>query len=173
VFIIFLLCKQDFVHVFIKLLNSILFIIGFFSERHISLQRPSPLVWVKRLPSGSNPIILMTNATNTFTWSRFPIKNLLIDFLLTPIMESTYLNVTNLYFLADLFAMFYNVNSTAAKNFVREGPVNDIVSHWRRLKSDCSFRFILAVENWCKAPAKMLASLFWGGMASSAAALLT
>jgi len=29
--------------------------------------------------------------------------------------------------------------SGAAKNFVREGPVNDVVSHWRRLESDCSF----------------------------------
>ena len=28
-----------------------------------------------------------------FTWNRFPIKNLLIDSLLTPIVESTYLNV--------------------------------------------------------------------------------
>ena len=27
-----------------------------------------------------------------FTWNRFPIKNLLIDSLLTPIVESTYLN---------------------------------------------------------------------------------
>ena len=27
-----------------------------------------------------------------FTWTRFPIKNLLIDSLLTPIVESTYLN---------------------------------------------------------------------------------
>jgi len=26
------------------------------------------------------------------TWNRFPIKNLLIDSLLTPILESTYLN---------------------------------------------------------------------------------
>jgi len=26
-----------------------------------------------------------------FTWNRFPIKNLLIDSLLTPIVESTYL----------------------------------------------------------------------------------
>jgi len=27
-----------------------------------------------------------------FTWNRFPIKNLLIDSLLTPIVKSTYLN---------------------------------------------------------------------------------
>jgi len=27
-----------------------------------------------------------------FSWNRFPIKNLLIDSLLTPIVESTYLN---------------------------------------------------------------------------------
>jgi len=29
----------------------------------------------------------------SFTWNRFPIKNLLIDSLLTPIVESTYLNI--------------------------------------------------------------------------------
>ena len=28
-----------------------------------------------------------------FTWNRFPIKNLLIDYLLTPIVESTYLHI--------------------------------------------------------------------------------
>jgi len=28
-----------------------------------------------------------------FTWNRFPFKNLLIDSLLTPIVESTYLNL--------------------------------------------------------------------------------
>jgi len=36
-----------------------------------------------------------------FTWNRFPVKNLLIDFLLTPIVESTYLDeklVTTLLF---------------------------------------------------------------------------
>ena len=31
----------------------------------------------------------------SFTWNRFPIKNLLIDSLLTPIVESTYLNSLN------------------------------------------------------------------------------
>jgi len=31
-------------------------------------------------------------------------------------------------------------NSSAAKNFVREGPVNDLVSHWSRLEYDYSFR---------------------------------
>jgi len=30
--------------------------------------------------------------------------------------------------------------SGAAKNFIRKGPANDVVSHCRRLKSDCSFR---------------------------------
>jgi len=28
----------------------------------------------------------------------------------------------------------------ADKNFVREGPVNYIISHWRCLDFDCSFR---------------------------------
>ena len=31
---------------------------------------------------------------HNFTWNRFPIKNLLIDSLLTPIVESTYLSAT-------------------------------------------------------------------------------
>jgi len=30
-----------------------------------------------------------------FSWNRFPIKNLLIDSLLTPIVESTYVNICN------------------------------------------------------------------------------
>jgi len=28
----------------------------------------------------------------------------------------------------------------ASKNFVPEGPVNDVVNQWRRFESDCSFR---------------------------------
>jgi len=31
-------------------------------------------------------------------------------------------------------------SSSAVNNFVRDGPVNDVVSHWRRLESDCHFR---------------------------------
>jgi len=36
-----------------------------------------------------------------FTWNRFPIKNLLIDSLLTPIVENTYLrrNINSFKFL--------------------------------------------------------------------------
>jgi len=29
--------------------------------------------------------------------------------------------------------------SSAVNNFVLYGPVNDVVSHWRRLESDCHF----------------------------------
>jgi len=37
------------------------------------------------------------------------------------------------------FHICLNVSS-AVKNFVREGPVNDVVSHKHCLESDCSFR---------------------------------
>jgi len=30
--------------------------------------------------------------------------------------------------------------SSAVNNLVRDGPVNDVVSNWRRLESDCHFR---------------------------------
>jgi len=39
-----------------------------------------------------------------------------------------------------------NLSSSASKNFVRKCPVNDVVSHWRSLESDCSFR--LFSDNW-------------------------
>jgi len=35
------------------------------------------------------------NFRRNFTWNRFPIKNLLFDSLLTPIVESTYSNLTS------------------------------------------------------------------------------
>jgi len=35
---------------------------------------------------------------------------------------------------------------SASKYFVREGPVNDVASHWRRFVSDCSFR--LLSDSW-------------------------
>ena len=38
-------------------------------------------------------------------------------------------------------------------------------SQWRRLESD--LRLFLTVENWCKAPVKILACLLRGGMACS------
>jgi len=41
--------------------------------------------------------ILSPYSNRIFTWNRFPIKNLLIDSLLTPIVESTYLTTTWFY----------------------------------------------------------------------------
>ena len=49
---------------------------------------------------------------------------------------------------------------SASNNFVREGPVNDVVSHWRCFESDCSFRL---VSNGLKFNIKFLAGLFGGG----------
>ena len=45
------------------------------------------------------------------------------------------------------------LHSSAAKNCVREGPVNDIVTD-----------IFLTVENWYEASVKILSSLFRGGM---------
>jgi len=39
------------------------------------------------------------------------------------------------------------VSSSAAKNFVRVGPVNDVVRFWRRLESEF-FVYFLPIENW-------------------------
>ena len=44
-----------------------------------------------------------------------------------------------------------------AKNFIREGPVNDVV-----FSPTVPFVYFLTVENWNKAPVKLLASLFRG-----------
>jgi len=43
--------------------------------------------------------------------------------------------------------MIITATSSATKNFFLEGPVNQVVSHLRRLESDCSFCYFLAVEN--------------------------
>ena len=63
----------------------------------------------------------------------------------------------------------YTQSSSGANNFVREVPVNDVVSHWRHLESDCSFCLF---HNSCKlikpkAPAKSQQVCFRGGMTSS------
>ena len=53
---------------------------------------------------------------------------------------------------------FEHCCSSAATNFVREGPVNDVV--WSpTIPSFC----FLTVENWYTAPVKVFASLFRGG----------
>jgi len=53
--------------------------------------------------------------------------------------------------------------SSAAKNFVREGPVNDVVSYWRRLESNCSFRLISNSWKFIQSTSNILTSLFRGG----------
>jgi len=67
---------------------------------------------------------------------------------------------------SDKWSMFMQ-RSNAAKNFVQEGPVNDVVSHWRRLESDCSFCLF---SNSCKLSTSKILSKFRGreGMVSSA-----
>ena len=44
----------------------------------------------------------------SFTWNRFPIKNLLIDSLLAPIVESTYLNIIQMYDFSRLYTQWRN-----------------------------------------------------------------
>jgi len=43
--------------------------------------------------------------------------------------------------------MTYCTTSGAAKKCVREGPVNDVVGHWRRLETGSSFRFRNIIRN--------------------------
>ena len=51
---------------------------------------------------------------------------------------------------------------SAAKNFVREGPVSYSISHWRRLESDCFFRLFSNSWKWSKAPVKIFSIFFRG-----------
>jgi len=60
-----------------------------------------------------------------------------------------------------------HVNS-AAKNFVRERPVNDVVSRWPCLESDCSFRLFSNCWRLIKSTSKSLRVFSGGAMASSA-----
>ena len=69
----------------------------------------------------------------------------------------------------------YNWSSSAAKNFVQEGSVNDIVSHWRCLGSHCFIR--LACNNRKliynhQQHIRISASLFHAAMVSSAGLIL-
>jgi len=53
--------------------------------------------------------------------------------------------------------------SSAVNNFVRHGPVSDVVSLWRRLESDCQFRLF---SNSCKlkqSTSKYLSNFVSGG----------
>ena len=54
-------------------------------------------------------------------------------------------------------------SSSAAKNFVRGGSVNDVFGHWRHLGSDWFFRLFSKCWKLIWSTSKMLASLLRGG----------
>jgi len=58
--------------------------------------------------------------------------------------------------------------SSAVNNFVRDGPVNDVVSHWHRLESDCHFRLFSNSWKLTQSTSKDLSNFVSGkAMASS------
>jgi len=53
--------------------------------------------------------------------------------------------------------------SSAVNNCVRQGPVNYVASHWRRLESDCYFRLFSNNRKFIEAPANIWEKYFGGG----------
>jgi len=58
--------------------------------------------------------------------------------------------------------------SSAVNNSSRDGPVNDVVSHWRRLEADCHFRLFSNSWKLIQSTSKDLSNFVLGeAMASS------
>ena len=96
-----------------------------------------------------------------FTWNRFPIKNLLIDSLLTPIVESTYLNISNALWLWSDGLPDSLFKSRSAPLYMSSAPIiPTLFESWARYKLDKIDELSVLLKSLTSALVKLRTSFF-------------